>query len=233
MLDGLVGLVVLIAVIRGIVKGIGDTVFRLAGIAGGLALCVFYSNRVNEFLAGTKVRTILYDHIYQILLPGAMEAAEQSADPAGQQVSHMVNPVVADPLQEAMPKTLGGIIASITNEAVDVASERLTEVAISIFSVVLIMLGVWLVTLIIRVIYKHLRKESFVIGFVDRLLGMVLGLIRGLVLSCIVIAALIPVVTIFAPDRVPDVLQAMEGTYAARIIYDINPLMFLIKYVIG
>lgn len=233
MLDGLVGLIILIAVIRGLIKGIGDAVLRLAGLAGGIALCVFYSNRVSEFLASTSLRTILYDNIYRILLPGTQSAAGQGVDPTGEQISEMVNPSTADPLTEAMPKTLGGIIASITDKAVDTAADKLTEVAISIFSVVVIMLAVWLVLCIVRMIYKHLRKQSFVLGFVDRLLGMVLGIIRGLVISCIAIAALIPVVTIFAPDKVPEIIQAMEGTYVAGIIYDINPLMFLIKYVIG
>ena len=44
---------------------------------------------------------------------------------------------------------------------------------------------------------------------------------------------MIPVATIFVPEKVPEILEAMNGTYFAGIIYDINPVMLLVKYVIG
>lgn len=230
MLDGLIGLVMLIAMLRGIIKGIGDTVLRLIGIAGGLALCVFYSGRVSEYLSGTPVKTILYDHIYQMLLPGTEDAAGQAA---GETVADIVGQTQTNPLMEFLPKTLGGLVSEVAHNTADAAADRLTQIAISIFSVVAIMLAVWFVMFLIRSIYKHFREESFVIGFVDRLLGLVLGIIRGTVIACIVIAALIPVTTIFAPDKVPEILEAMKDTYLAGIIYDINPLMLLVKYLIG
>lgn len=229
MLDGLLGLVILIAVIRGIIKGIGDTVLRLIGIAGGVALSVFYSSRVAEFITGTGLSIVLYDHIYDILMPEAIAAA----DSAGNDVANMVGPAATDPISEAMPKTLGGLVSNLTDKTVSAAADRLTEIAISILSVVAIMLAVWFVMFLLRVLYKSLKNESFVIGFVDRLLGMVLGLIRGLILACIVAAAMIPVATIFVPEKVPEILEAMNGTYFAGIIYDINPVMLLVKYVIG
>lgn len=229
MLDGLLGLVILIAVIRGIIKGIGDTVLRLIGLAGGLALSVFYSNKVSDFISNTSVKSILYDNIYAILAPEAMEAANST----GNDVAQMVGPSETNPFSEALPKMLGGIANSLAQQSIDAAADKLTQIAISIFAVVIIMLGVWFVMLLLRMIFKHFKKESFLIGFVDRLLGMVLGLIRGLVLACIVVATLIPVMTIFAPDKVPEIMTAMKDTYFAGIIYDINPLMLLIKYVIG
>ncbi len=233
MLDGLIGLVMLIAMLRGIIKGIGDTVFRLIGLAGGLALCVFYSDRVSEYLSGTPLKTILYDHIYQILLPGTEEAAGQATEAAGDTVADMMGQTQTNPLMEFLPKSLGGLVSEIAHNTADAAADRLTQIAISIFSVVAIMLAVWLGMALIRLIYKYFRDESFVIGFVDRLLGLVLGIIRGTVIACIVIAALIPVTTIFAPDKVPEILEAMKDTYLAGIIYDINPLMLLVKYLIG
>ena len=231
MLDGLLGLVILIAVIRGIIKGIGDTFLRLLGLAGGLALGVLYSDKVAKYLSGTKLTPVLHEHIRTLLAPSTEEAALRAADP-GAQVAEMVGNTQADPISEALPKTLGGIASGLLEETADVAADKLTEVAIGIFSFIVIMLAVWLVMFILRCIYKHFRKESFVIGFVDRLLGMVLGIIRGLILACIVAAALVPVTTIFAPDKVPEVLEAMHGTYFAGIIYDINPLLLLVRYVI-
>ena len=229
MIDGLVGLVLLIAVIRGIIKGIGDTVLRLIGLAGGLALSVFYSDKVALYIGRTKLRSILYDHIYQILLPHAEAAAAEEAN----NVADMVVPATSDPVTEAMPKALGGLISEIVNNTAEAAAEKLTDIALGVFAVIVIMLAIWIVMGFIRMIYKHLRKQSFLIGFVDRLMGMVLGIIRGLIIACVVIAALVPVVTIFAPERVPDVIKAMNDTYVAGIIYDINPVMLLIRYVIG
>ena len=233
MLDGLVGLILLVAVIRGIVKGIGDTVLRLLGLAGGLFLGVMYSDKVAAYLSDTKLRTILHDNIFGILRPQTEAAAADAAGDAGAEVVQMVDPAAADPVKESLPKAIGGMISKLADESAEAAADRLTDIAISILGFIAILLAIWIIMALLRAIYRSFRKQSILIGFVDRLGGCVLGIIRGTLLVCLVIAALIPVVTIFAPDKVPEIIDAMHKTYVAGIIYDINPMMLLVNYVIG
>ena len=232
MIDGILALIVVITMIIGIARGIGDGIFRLAGTLGGIALCMFYSDRVVDYLNGTRMRTSLYNHIYELLRPGFEQHAAETADESGNAVSQLLG-FGTDPYAESLPKTLGSLVTDLADEATSAASERLTNIAMTVMALVVIMVGIWLVTLIIRIIYKKLRNTSYLLGFVDRFLGMVLGLVRGIILACIFMAALIPVATIITPDKVPEILTAMQDTYVAKIIYDINPIMLVIRYALG
>ena len=94
----------------------------------------------------------------------------------------------------------------------------------------LIILAVSLVMFALRMIIKSLRETSIVIGFADRVLGMVLGLVRGLMLAWIAVALLIPVTTLVSPEHVPAMMQALQLSTAAKVLYDVNPFFYVIKY---
>ena len=79
-------------------------------------------------------------------------------------------------------------------------------------------------------IIKSLRETSIVIGFADRVLGMVLGLVRGLMLAWIAVALLIPVTTLVSPEHVPAMMQVLQLSTAAKVLYDVNPFFYVIKY---
>ena len=87
-----------------------------------------------------------------------------------------------------------------------------------------------LVMTIIRFIYKHARSSSVLIRLSDRILGMAFGVVRGLILSFLAAAALIPATTFFAPEKVPEMLSAMDQTYLAGMLYDLNPVMLIVQH---
>ena len=132
-----------------------------------------------------------------------------------------------------MPKTISGAVNDLVDKTATAAATRITDICISILSVLVIIIAVWLIMAIIRFIYKHTREHSILIRLSDRILGMAFGVIRGLVLSFLAAAALIPLSTLFAPEKVPEILSAMEQTYVAGTIYDINPLMLIIRHFIA
>ena len=63
------------------------------------------------------------------------------------------------------------------------------------------------------------------------MLGFVLGAVKGLLLAWIAVALLIPATTLFSPEKVPAMLEALQQTTVAKVIYDVNPLLMLVKYV--
>ena len=234
MLDGAVGLILLVAVIRGAARGIGDTFLRLVGLAGGLGLSFMYSGKVSDYLEVSPVQRILHTHMYVIIrdyLMGGSDEPVQGADVTSTDIINgFVGNVRSDPYTEAMPKTISSAVNDLADKTANAAATRLTDICISILSVLAILLAVWLVMAIIRLIYRSARKSSALIRLSDRLLGMVLGVIRGLALSFLAAAALIPATTFFAPTRVPEMLAAMDQTYVAGILYDMNPVMLIVQH---
>ena len=233
MLDGAVGLILLVAVIRGAAKGFGDTLLRILGLAGGLGLSFMYLDKVSAWLSVSPVQSTIHRHIYLMIrehMPGVTdEQAAGQGESGADIINNFVGNTQADPYTEAMPKTIGSAVNDLADKTATAAATRITDICINILSVLAIIIAVWLVLAIIRLILKFARDNSVLIRLSDRILGMVLGVVRGLALSFVAAAALIPLSTLLIPEKVPEILSAMEQTYIAGIIYDMNPLMLIVE----
>ena len=225
MIDGAVGLILLIAALRGAVKGIGDTIIRMLCIVGGIALGVFCKDQVADYLMQTSIRTKLYDRFF-VLIRGNEPAADTGD-------GSLTGSIFAsdDSTESIISKSIGNIFDNAADRAADTAAARLTEIAMGVIAFALIILAVCLVMSLLRMLIRMGRERSLVIGFADRVLGFVLGAVRGLMLAWIAIALLIPVTTLVSPANVPAMMDALQHTTAAKIIYDVNPLFLLVKYV--
>ena len=227
MVDGAVGLIVLVAVLRGAIKGIGDTILRIICIVGGIGLGVYFKDTLKDFLMTTKLERTMHSRIF-VMIRGDEAAADPSGAGAGSFFGSVITPDGTG--EGVLSKSLGGIFSDAADKAADAAAERLTEIAMGVIAFALIILAVSLVMFALRMIIKSMRDTSLVIGFADRVLGMVLGLVRGLMLAWIAVALLIPVTTLVSPAHVPDMMQALQLSTAAKVLYDVNPFFYIIKY---
>ncbi|MBR3201879.1 MAG: CvpA family protein [Mogibacterium sp.] len=228
MIDGAVGLIVLVAVLRGAIKGVGDTLLKMISIIGGIGLGVYYKDKLKAFLLQTQLEKTMHRRIFELI-----RGDEVVQDPSsGEGVNSFFGTIISpDGTGEGViSKSLTGIFSDAADKAADAAADRLTEIAMGIIAFTLIILAVSLVMFILRVIIKSLRDESIVIGFADRVLGMVLGLVRGLMLAWIAVALLIPVTTLVSPENVPPMMEALQLSTAAKVLYDVNPFLYVIKY---
>ena len=229
MIDGAVGIIVLTAVLRGAVKGVGDTVIKMLSILGGIGLGVYYKDKLKAYLLTTKLEKTMHSRIFELI-----RGQEAASDPSSEEgVKSLFDSIISpDGSEEGiLSKSLGGIINNAADKAADAAAERLTEIAMGIIAFALIILAVSLAVFAIRLLIHSLREQVFVIGFADRVLGMVLGLVRGIMLAWIGVALLIPVTTLVSPASVPAMLKALQLTTVAKVIYDVNPFLYVIKYV--
>jgi len=228
MIDGAVGLIVIVAALRGAIKGIGDTVIKMLCIVGGIALGVFYKDRLKAFLLQTKLERTMHSRIFE-LIRGNEPAQEPYTEESVKAL--FGSTTTPDGTGEGVIlKSLGGIFSDAADKAAEAAAERLTEIAMGVIAFALIILAVSIVMFLLRIIIKHLRDESIMIGFADRVLGLVLGLVRGIMLAWIAVALLIPVTTLVSPEHVPPMLDALQMTTAAKVLYDVNPFFYVIKY---
>ena len=234
MLDGAVGLILLVAVIRGAARGIGDTILRILSLVGGLGVSYLYLDKVAAWLSVSPVQSIIHKHLYVMIRSrmGGTPAEGETAVDSGS--ADIINGYVgnghSDPYTEAMPKTIGSAVNDLADKTATVAASRITDICINILSVVAIIVAVWLAMTILRLIFRLLRKNSVLIRLSDRILGMAFGVVRGLILSFIAAAALIPGAAYFAPDKVSEILAAMQQTYIAGTIYDMNPIMIIVEH---
>jgi uncharacterized membrane protein required for colicin V production len=226
MIDGAVGLIVLAAVLRGAIKGVGDTVLKMICIIGGIGLGVYFKDKLKAFLMQTKLERTMHMRIFELI------RGDEAADPSSGGIGSFFGPITSpDGTGEGViSKSLGGIFSDAADRAADAAAERLTEIAMGVLAFALIILIVSLVTFAVRMILKSMRDHSIVIGFADRVLGMVLGLVRGLMLAWIAVALLIPVTTLVSPEHVPAMMDALQLSTAAKVLYDVNPFFYVIKY---
>ena len=209
MLDGIICLIVLLSALIGAKKGLGDTVLRLLGLVGGLALAVLYGKDVSEYLLKTPFRDTVYKRVFEIIRPE----------------------------QDNYSKSLPGFIGEVADNAADkIAAEtstRVTEALMGIIAFILVVLAVWLAAYIIRMLLRRGRKSSVIIGGTDSILGLSLGIVKGVIIACIFVAALVPAITLFAPAKIPEAISAVQDSYLTKLIYEINPLLVALKKIIG
>ena len=229
MIDGAVGLIILIAALRGAVKGIGDTIIRILCIVGGIGLGIFCKDQVAAHLMQTKMRAKLYDRFF-VLIRGDDPAAGTSAQTGDGSLNGSIFSS-GNSSDSVISKSIGNIFDNAADRAADAAAERLTEIAMGVIAFALIILAVCIVAALLRMLIRMGRERSIVIGFADRVLGFVLGSVRGLMLAWIAVALLIPVTTLISADKVPAMMSALQHTTVAKVIYDVNPLLFLVKYI--
>jgi len=236
MIDGAVVLIILIAALRGAVRGVGDTVLRILCIVGGIGLGVFYKTKLAAYLMTTKMKPKLYDSFFT-LIRGEEAAAEASGGtdattlsaPSADDGSLFNSIFTPEGSESVISKSIGNIFSDAADKAAESAAERLTEIAMGVIAFALIILAVCIVMAVLRAVVRHLRDTSIVIGFADRVLGLALGGVRGLMLAWIVVALLIPVTALMSPDKVPSVMDALQTTSVSKVFYDVNPLLFLVK----
>lgn len=209
MLDGIICLIVILSALIGAKKGLGDTILRLLGLVGGLALAMLYGKDVSEYLLKTPFRDTVYKRVFEIIRPE----------------------------QDNYSKTLPGFIGEAADNAADkIAAEtsaRITEALMGIIAFILVVFIVWLAVYIVRMLLKRGRKSSVIIGGTDSILGLSLGIVKGIIIACLFVAALVPGVALFAPTKVPEAIVAMQDSYLTKLIYEINPLLVALKKVVG
>lgn len=228
MIDGLIGLLILAAAIWGSVRGISDTIIRIGSMIGGIVLGVMFSDRISAFLMGTKMSSSLHEHIFMILRGEAPEGV----DPASGEAALETAGDEAASFQESLSRSLDSMFDSAADRAADAAAQKLTEIAVSLIGFALILIAVAIAAAVIRHLIKQGRKTSLVIGFTDRLLGFVLGGVRGLLIAWVVVALMVPVTTLLSPEALPGLIAALQQTTVAKVLYDVNPLLLIVKYVL-
>ena len=228
-IDGFICILIFATALWGAVKGIGDTVIRIASIGAGIGLGIFYSDKISAWLMTTKMSRSLYEHIFALIRGEEAVPEDSSGNAALDTLNSTGDPVS---YQDSLSKSIYSMFDNAAARAADAAAAKLTQSAVSVIGFALILLAVAVLGALIRALIKHFRNTSIVLGFTDRLLGFVLGGVRGLLIAWVFAALLIPVTTLLKPENVPATIEALQLTTIGKVLYDVNPLLLVVKYVL-
>jgi uncharacterized membrane protein required for colicin V production len=203
-LDIIVVLIFLISTVRGRRRGFVESLVRLAGLVGGIVLGVLFTGQVAQLIELTQ-----FDEFLDEKLTGYF------GDDTVVLFDFIPN-VISDPLQalgvDSRPMTI----------------EHITDLIIMLIAFLLIIAVVWgIASAVIRHVRKN-RREKTVAGTVDSGVGLFFGMLKGVILIFLLLALMIPVAGVFAPDKIQWLNEQLNNSYIAGWLYDVNPLIIFI-----
>lgn len=109
------------------------------------------------------------------------------------------------------------------------------DTAASITSALMTVLAFLTVVLCIKAVcflIVHLLSRRYndgAAGFIDGFLGFLFGLARGLILSLLFFALLVPLLSLLWPDLTDAISAAIDDSRIAKLFYDNNVLLILLR----
>ena len=204
-LDILVIVIFIFFAVRGKARGIGESLIHLAATIAGISLGVMFTQPLTQLLQQTSL-----DESIQAGLVRVFDGSSLN-------------------LVDFVPQVIRDTLESVGVETLSIDAQHFTNTAITVFSFLLITFGVSLISIFLRRRLKKARKEGTVIGNTDSFAGLLIGMVKGAIAVCLFLAFMFPLAGIFLPDRIQAINDQLNTSYIAGPLYDVNPLLLLLK----
>ena len=142
--------------------------------------------------------------------------------------AHVQTSIEESSVYRALPDLFSGF-------ADDSAQTLSYDTAASITSALMTVVAFLTVVLCIKLVFfliVHLLSRRYndgVAGFIDGFLGFLFGLARGLILTLLFFALLVPVLSLLWPELTDAVSSSIEDSRIAKLFYDNNVLLILVR----
>lgn len=200
-LDLVVVLTMIISLVRGKLSGFMETFLRFIALAVGLILGVNLTGPVADFLCTTPLDEYVIETVEGL-------ATDEMID-----------------FGQYIPNIIEREIESIGDLTLRLSILHFSNILMTVFAFILIVLLVWLVAVFMIKGIRKSRRSKGLIGSVDSVIGMLLGGVKGAVIVCLLLVLLLPVIGLFLPDKLPWFGDQLESSIIAGRIYDVNPLL--------
>jgi uncharacterized membrane protein required for colicin V production len=204
-LDIIVVAIIVLSMVRGKAKGFGETLIKLFALGCSVTLGVLFTGRVSDILSLTGLDETITKHLQELTGSGDTN------------------------LSDFIPGIIGKTLDVISHQGSAAGIRHLTNLLMLVFSFILIVAAVYFVAHLLRKNLKRNRKERTLIGTVDSGVGLLFGLIKGVILVFLFLAFMFPLAGIFAPEHIKAMNEALNTSYIAGFLYDINPLLIFIN----
>ena len=132
-------------------------------------------------------------------------------------------------LLDFIPKALEDTLQNFGVSNLPFEVSHFTTTAVLVLSFLMITTGVSLISLFLRRRLHIARKKGTVIGSTDSFAGFAVGVLKGTLFVFLFLAFMFPLAGIFLPDRIQAINEQLNSSYIAGPLYDINPLLLLLK----
>ncbi len=204
-LDILIIIIFILFAIRGKSRGIGESLIHLVAMIAGITLGVMFTTPLSELLQKTNLD--------ESIQTGLLRAFDGSG----------LN------LMDFVPAAISDSLRSVGINSLTIDAEQFTSTAIAVLAFLLITLGISLISLFLRHRLKAARKKGTVIGNTDSFAGLLFGMVKGSLAVCLFLAFMFPLAGIFLPDMIQSMNEQLNTSYIAGPLYDLNPLLLLLK----
>lgn len=148
-------------------------------------------------------------------------------------INRMVLSHIETTIEESVPyKAMPDLFSSWINQgAEDFAygtSASITNVVMTIIAFLTVVLAIKVIGFLAVYLFSRKYNEG-VTGFFDGLMGFMFGLVRGVLLVLLFFTVLVPVLGVIWPDISETIIELMDGTRLAGILYDDNMILVLIR----
>ncbi|HHX13356.1 MAG TPA: CvpA family protein [Clostridiales bacterium] len=205
-LDILIAAVFALSTAQGLRKGFAFSLFHSIGLVASVILGYFlypsFGNLLRRF-------TGLYDNIHRWLV------IKIGGNNPGRIASFLKD--LPKPLQEAAENAERTITASI--------SSGLTDFMFNIFSFLLVVVLIRLLLILLPALFSK-KHHHGLIGFIDGFFGLLFGAGRGILIIFLLLALLVPLISIIKSDIITN---ALEASILAQPMYDSNPIFLWLK----
>lgn len=204
-LDILVIIIFVIFALRGKNRGLGESLIRLAALIGGIALGTALTKPLSALLLRTPIRSSV-----QSGLENAFHGTKAN-------------------LMDFIPKAIGTTLQDLGIQDLSIDVSHFTQLAILVLAFLLIILAVNLVSLALRRRLHAARKKGTLVGSTDSAAGFLTGVLKGTLFVFLFLAFMFPLAGVFMPDQIQNINEQLNNSYIAGPLYDINPLLLLLK----
>lgn len=232
-LDGIIVLLLVIAVILGYKRGFISTAVQLAGYIFAFLIALSLSTTVAEFTYDRFIGEKITETVSAAFSENAGSTVSEKVDgmletlPAFLQTALSENQEVQDALANIENKTENTITA-VTETIVE---QILRPVVVALLRFVIFLILFLLLLLVVKLLSKLVKPLTKLplIRQVDGTLGIVLGAVNGCILSIVAVTIMQLIVTAGSTSG-PFTAENLQNSVIAGWIADINPLALIIKF---
>ncbi|QIB68117.1 CvpA family protein [Aminipila butyrica] len=206
-LDAIIAAVVIGSMLRGFHHGLLRSFVRLAGWLASLSAAFILSPKFNDFILE---HTNCYDSIYE----NVNKKVSTTMSPAEMQGS--MPTIIQEPLTNMVHTLSGSISAGLSNLFFTIAC----------FLIVVLAVQVVLHTIISLFSREH---NDGISGLLDGTAGMLFGFIKGIIYVFVLLALMIPTVSLFFPEALTLLTENLNASHLAGELYNNNLILLIMQ----
>lgn len=197
--------ILIVSILLGRKNGCLKTLIRLCAIAGGVVAGVVFAGPLSEFLSYTPIETFIVERITNLV-------SSESIDLVG-----ILPAFIENSLQTVVLETQTQLVLMFV------------RVSMTILSFLIIVIVAWIIALWLLNMIKRSRRSKGLIGSVDSFLGIFFGALRGVIIIMLLLASIVPLCGVFAPEHLTYIGNLLDSSIIAGWIYDINPIISFVN----